>query len=218
MDLSISELFTYIGTGIGSIAVYIFGKNEKLREGITSALLKKMNKTPIKKIPLMQHKVFWTFSQRMSNLTYFVMEDAVKIEFYKRYIKILFTELELACTDIVEHSKSEEIMTTLISQKLELAMNHITIKIHNELIIPDVIEKQFEQWLAMLRNSFVDVIEDILNDDLIDSNYFITYRLLDAISAYCKFVLNSGALEFQKMNGAFKNLTIKDILKDGNTK
>jgi len=216
MDLSIQEIFTYIGTGLGSVAVYIFGKNEKLREGITSALLKKMNKTPIKKIPLLQHKVFWTFSQRMSNLTYFVMEDAVKIEFYKRYIKILFVELETACIEIVEISKHDEIMNTIISQKLEIAMTNVTMNIHKELVIPPVIEKQFEQWLAMLRNSFVDVIEDILNDDLIDSNYFITYRLLDAISAYCKFVLNSGALEFQKMNGAFKNLKIQDILKNGN--
>jgi hypothetical protein len=217
MDQELSQFAGYIGTGIGSIVLYIFSKNERLREGITDVLLKRMNKTKIKKIPLESHKVFAMLSKSQSDLTFFVMHNPVKIAFYKEYVKILFSSLSTACTEICNEVESKrftvEELETLINITLNNSISEIDKQIEASLIIPESIAVQFEQWRAMLLNSFRAIITGVLNDELVDSTYFATYRVFDAITTYCNFVLNSGALEFQRMNGAFDNLTLNDILK-----
>ena len=214
MDLGLSpEVVKYLLGALSTGAVWFFGSNTKLKEGVSDWLLKHLNKTKINYLPLNKHRVFAALSEKRSAFTYFIMDEPVKIEFYKRYVNITFDAFHTMAKNISQLENEKGDITSEILSQVEIASKTIDIEMENQLIIPDKISNSFAQWRAMLKASFRDSLVDVLNDDLVDSNYFLCYRTLDALIAQAKITLNSGALEFSRLNGQFKSLTIEDITK-----
>lgn len=211
-----SDVFSNIGLMMGGALTWMFATNNKMKEGITDVLLKKLNKTKINNIPLERHRIFGALRQKRSTFTYFVIDEPIKIEFYKRYVEITFLALEVMAKKVVTLSEEKGDITNLIFLEIENVNNIIDTELQKQLIIPDVIYKSFEQWRDMLKSSLRDSLVEILNDDLVNSNYFLAYRTLDALISNVKVILHSGALEFSRINGAFKNLTINDIIRNEN--
>lgn len=207
------DLLTYIGTAMAGGISWFFASNIKLREALSDTLLKHLNKAKINKIPLENHRLFGALHQKRSVFTYFILDEPVKIEFYKRYVSIAFDSLEIMANEVVVLSNDTADITTAIFNAMDMVIDRIDIELERQLIIPTTIENNFAQWRSMLSASFKDSLIEILNDDLIDSNYFLAYRTLDAMISNVKTILHSGALEFSRINGAFKNLTVKDILR-----
>lgn len=213
--ISESAILT-IGSAIAGAIVWMFGSNMKLRDQLSDLLLKKLNKTKINHIDLKKHRIFTALAQKRSSFTYFIMDEPVKIEFYKRYVEIKFTALEDMALRITELANEKGDITNEVFKAIETVTKTIDEELYKQLVIPQTIDKKFHAWRAMLRASFKDSLRDILNDDLVDSNYFIAYRALDTMIAHVKTILHSGTLEFSRMNGAFKTLEIKDILRNDN--
>ncbi len=207
------EIITYLGAGIAGAISWIFASNIKLREGISDALLKRLNKTKINYIPLNNHRVFGALQQKRSIFTYFIMDEPIKIAFYTKFINIVFDELDTAVNDIIKLSNKSEDITSAIFNCISKANQNIDTQVDMQLIIPKEIDKAFYQWRQMISTGLKDSLIEILNDDLMNSNYLLVYRTLDCLIAYIKMLLLSGALEFSKFNGAFKTLTMDDILK-----
>jgi len=207
------DIIGYGMTAMGGALSWFFMSNVKLKEGMSDALLKRLNKTKINHIPLTKHRIFGALRQKRSSFTYFILDDPVKIEFYTRYVSITFDALEEMATNIAALSLDKDDITGDIFKELDTSTIAIDKGLNDELRIPESIKVQFGQWRAMLRSSFRDSLMEILNDDLVDSNYFLAYRSLDTMISNVKVILHSGALEFSRINGAFKDLTIEDILK-----
>lgn len=216
MEAFSNEVFTYVSTAIGSIMLWVFGSNVKLREGVSDFLLKKLNKTKINHIPLYKHRLFGALRQKRSAFTYFILDEPVKIEFYKQYVSITFDALEDMAKEVVKLSGDKDNIANQIFEAVDKVSETIDAEIEKKLVVPPAIEKQFGSWKAMIRASFKDSLIEILNDDLVDSNYFLAYRTLDTMINNVKVILHSGALEFSRINGAFKGLEVKDILRDAN--
>lgn len=208
------EYLTYIGAAIAGGISWFFASNIKLREGLSDVLLKHLNKTKINHIPLEKHRLFGALHQKRSAFTYFILDEPIKIEFYKRYISITFDALEEMAKNIAKLANEKDDITNAIFKELDITTDKIDRELDRQLVIPASIDKQFSQWRAMLKSSIKDSLLEILNDDLVDSNYFLAYRALDSMISNVKTILHSGALEFSRINGAFKDLTIKDILRD----
>lgn len=208
------DILGYAMTAVGGGLSWFFVSNVKLREGMSDALLKRLNKTKINNIPLERHRIFGALHQKRSAFTYFILDEPIKIEFYKRYVTITFDALEEMAKAVVELSTEKEDITSAIFNEIDKATDTIDKGLDAQLVIPASIEKQFGQWRAMLKSSFKDSLIEILNDDLVDSNYFLAYRTLDAMISNVKVILHSGALEFSRINGAFKGFKLQDIIKE----
>jgi hypothetical protein len=213
MESSINELLTYAGTGIGSIFLYLFAKNERMREGITDSLLSRMNQTKIKKIPLGSHKLFASLAQRQSSLATFIIDDPVKMHFYTTYIAITFEQIRWGANEIIK----AEIEGVALEQDVMVIVNKMQAQIEScielKLHIPDKVKPSFNKWRAMLTNAFSESVSDIAHDDLFENNYFLAYRILDVFSFYVATLLHTGAVEMARLNGSFKGLTIEQIEK-----
>jgi hypothetical protein len=75
------------------------------------------------------------------------------------------------------------------------------------------VKEQFNKWKHSLLEAFKHSIDEITNDDLVKSPYFKVYRTLDTTRAFIGFLLNSGAMTFSAMNGAFDELKPSDVIK-----
>lgn len=215
--MTFEEILYTMGTAIAGGIGWFFASNEKLREGISDWFLKSLNQTRIKKIPLKQHKLFSLLKQKESSMTYFVIDEPIKIEFYRRYVGIVFAALRKSALDIVEAAEDRKtVMSNFIDGEINELPSRITHALGQQLVIPPSIYKNFMQWRMMINDSLKDTLTEVLNDDLVKSNYFIAYRTLDTLIAHAKFILSSGALEFSRMNGAFRGLETKDILRHDN--
>ena len=212
-DLLSADTLAYIGTSVGSVIIWIAGSNTKLKEGISDWLLKRLNKTKINHIPLNRHRIFGALHQKRSSFTYFIMDEPIKIAFYKTYVTIKFDALEKMALAVAKLANEKGDITSLILNQIEIVTEEIDNNLKEKLIIPEKIEQRFSQWRIMLKASLKDSLIEILNDDLVDSNYFMAYRTLDTMIAHVKTILHSGTLEFSRMNGAFKNLEIKDVIR-----
>lgn len=225
MQEIVEDWFSYIATAIGSIIVFVFSNNSKLKEHITNYMLRKMNQTKIQKIPLSNHTLFYVLKQHNTEFTLFLLESKTKAHFYNIYIEIVFSvlaEMSKEIIDLIEkdnnknNSKKEQVnFTGKIQNEIFTIINEKLIDneelLNETLTIPDNIVLPFNQWRGMLRNSLRSSLTEILNDDLINNDYFIVYRTFDILVAHCKTLLYSGALEFSRMNGAFDKLDIMDI-------
>lgn len=215
--MTLEEIIYTIGTALAGALTWFFASNIKLREGMSDWVLKTLNKTHINKIPLLQHKLFSLLRQKESSMAYFIIDEPVKIAFYKIYVKLVFSELKLSAEKIANSVDDKDIvLANLIHGEVNALPGRINTLLMQELIIPDNVKTPFMQWRVMINESLKDTLTEILNDDLVDSNYFMAYRALDVLIAHIKFILSSGALEFSKLNGGFKGLELKDILKNEN--
>jgi len=219
MESYINESMIYVGTGVGAIASYLFVSNSKMREGITDYFLKKMNKTKINKIALERHRIFGLLEQRRSVLSTFVIDDPVKLEFYSTYIQASFGSINDMALELIKLEKDIKDPYEFSSMALSLMYKAEEVtrqKVNNSLNIPKKVERSFNQWRDMMTSAFNESMKSILNDDLFDNNYFTTYRLLDVVSFYVEMLLQTGAVEMARLNGAFEGMTIEDIIKTKN--
>ena len=136
MDAGFAEALGYIGTGIGTVCLYLFGKNEKMQEGITDAILKRMNKTKINKIDLATHKIFGLLEQRQSSLATFIIEDPMKMKFYSTYIDVVFKEISNTSTNIIELEKEKGSLEDKVMKELYALHTNVDIEINKRLHIP----------------------------------------------------------------------------------
>lgn len=213
LDPQYNEIMTHVGVALGTLITYIFSKNKKLKEGITDFLLKNLNKTKINYIDLNNHKIFGLLRQRSSALATFIIEDPVKMKFYSTYIEVVFKEMENTAKQIIELEKDQVSLEQTTMEFIYELQNNIEEKIQEAIVIPEKVEVSFSKWRAMLSNAFNESMQEILHDDLMDSNYLLAYRILDVFVIYVSILLHTGAVEMSRLNGSFKGLTIDDIIK-----
>lgn len=205
------EVFLVIIGGVSTFLTTWILQNKALREGITSSLLKKLNKESIKKIPLKDHKVFTYLKSTNTGLNFLVFKSNTKSVFYQTFIQLLFTELNKFCLDIISSKESSTSFDNFVINKLDEHIVNFKNEFNSTLVTPVKVSKQLLQWKVMLLESLKRTMENLLSDELVDSNYFKIYRILDLVSGFTNIALSTGAVTFNQMNGAFDELTVEDI-------
>lgn len=206
-----NDILLLVIGGISAFMTTWVVQNKSLREGITNSLLRKLNKESIKKIPLKDHKVFLYLKTYKSNFGFFIFNSDSKSLFYQSFIKLLFVHLTEWLQSVVTCKESNIENYTL--DQLNIHLDKFDNELENLLNIPPSISKQFQQWRMMLIESLKKSTEQILSDDIVESNYFKTYRVLDQVAGFVNIALSTGAITFNQMNGAFDSIKVDDILK-----
>jgi hypothetical protein len=203
-------VFIIIGGFSAFLTTWIV-QNKTLREGITNSLLKRLNKESIKKIALNDHKVFLYLKTYKSNFGFFVFNSDSKSLFYQTFIRLLFNHLSEWLNSII-NIKGVNVETYILDQ-LNSHLDKFDAQLEEQLNIPQSIQKQFQQWRMMLIESLKKSTEQILSDDIVESDYFKKYRVLDQVCGFVNIALSTGAITFNQMNGAFDEIKVDDILK-----
>ena len=210
MDITLTTiLITTFGTFLTTWLV----QNKNLKEGLTNVLLKQLNKEPIKKIPLKDHKVFSQIKSYNVSSRYYLFTSETKSLFYREYIKILFVELESFITKVSSTTYTNTSFDNGVITELTKAIENVDIKVKEKFNVPPLISNQFDQWRFAITESLKTSIEYIINDDITSNVYFKQYRILDQVVSFIHIILSTGALTFNQMNGAFDKLTKDDIFK-----
>ena len=204
-------IFLIIG-GFSAFGTTWIVQNKALREGFTNTLLRKLNKESIKKIPLKDHKVFTYLRGYNTSMGFFIFNSDTKSIFYQTFMKLLFDQLNGFCNDIIKNKETNTSLDNFILDKFNDTIIVFDSDLKESLIIPDGISKQVLQWKMMLLESLKKSIENVISDDLVESNYFKVYRILDLITGFVNIALSTGAITFNQMNGAFDKLKVEDVL------
>ena len=205
-----NELLMVIIGSVGAFLTTWIVQNKALREGLTNALLKAVNKEPIKKIPLKNHKVFLYLKTYKSNFGFFIFNSDSKSLFYQTFMRLLFNHLNEWLINIINSKENIEIY---IIDELNKQLDLFDAELENTLNIPNGISKQFQQWRMMLIESLKKSIDQILADDIVESSFFKTYRVLDQVSGFVNIALSTGAITFNQMNGAFDSIKVDEIIR-----
>lgn len=211
--MEFSEMLLFGGSAIGGAITWMITSNQKLKEGLSDLLLKKLGRTRIKKIPLINHKLFGLLEKKESNMAVFIIDDAMKMAFYTLYIQTSFEGIKNAAKKIVELEKSNVLIEHAALEAIYKMHTEIDNSIEAKLRIPEKVKPSFNKWRAMMTNSLNESLKEILSDDLIENNYILAYRTLDVLVFYVTTLLHTGAVEMSRLNGSFKGLELKDIIK-----
>lgn len=207
------DFWVHIGSGLIGAVTWMITSNKKLKEGLSDLLLKRLNKTKIKKIPLSNHKVFGLLEKKESDLAVFIIDDAIKMAFYTAYIQTAFEGIKNAAKQIVELEKSNVLIENAALEAIYKMHTDIDNNLEQKLNIPEKVKPSFNKWRAMMTNSLNESLKEILSDDLIENNYILAYRTLDVLVFYVTTLLHTGAVEMSRLNGSFKGLKLNDIVK-----
>ena len=143
----------------------------------------------------------------------FIIDDAMKMAFYTLYIQTSFAGIKTAAKKIVELEKSNVLIEHAALETIYKMHTEIDNNIEAKLKIPEKVKPSFNKWRAMMTNSLNESLKEILSDDLIENNYILAYRTLDVLVFYVTTLLHTGAVEMSRLNGSFKGLELKDIIK-----
>lgn len=202
---------------LGAIAVTLLStwivKNERLREGITGILLKRLRRQSLKEIPLKEHRVFVDLTASKQHFSLDIFTNDVKEQFFKKYVVVLFEELETTLENIITNYEEVDNIDNLILSKITACGNNIDMRLEALFDLPTNVKKIVSLWKTGLSNSFVRLIEITIHDDLLENDYFKVYRVMDMSLGFTQYTLNTGKFLFETMNGAFDSLKIEDIIK-----
>lgn len=197
----------------GILTTYVLN-NKTLQEGFTSIVLKRMNKESFKVINLKDHTVFIHLRGYKNAVSLSVFNSETKSIFYQYFIKLLFTNIEIRLTSIInQHNKVDNIDTFILAQIDEM-INELIAELENNIELPDSVRKYFNPWKNKLLASFRRSVEQVSFDDTSGSSYIQTYRVLDQVNCFINYLLSTGDVIFNQMNGAFDKLTPDQIIKN----
>lgn len=208
-----STMITVILSAAGGWFGLWIVNNKPLKEGITNLFLKRLNKESIKKIPLKQHKVFLQVKSYRNTISSSSFNNEAKTIFFQTYIQVLFKNMEDLLNKIVDSKDKTRPIDLQILENLNEAIDRINKEIQSTFNAPSKVEDLFNQWRTALLESLRKSIEYVVSDDIVESDYFTMYRVLDQIYGFLDYVLKTGSAQFAAMNGAFDGLRINDVIK-----
>ena len=221
----IEQSLPAIITGISTMfAVYII-QNAMLKKGITEWVLSKLNKVSIDKIDLNYHQVYIALKNYKNQINFNLSGGEIKSKFCKEFIGYIFNNMLILLDKInaeyikLEKDKSSiEHKSTLIDHiiisLIEECKTSIIKDIENNLIIPNEVKFQFESWKIAQIDAFKTDVNNIINDDTHKELYTKIHNVFNKVSSFFSYVMANYVLLFNNINGAFNELTEKDIFKN----
>ena len=147
-----------------------------------------------------------------TGMGFFLFNSDTKSVFYQTFMEVLFKNLLEYCEAIIVNKETKTSLDNFLINTFTESMKSVDEDLKEKLIIPKMVQKQVNQWKLMLIDSLKKSIELITRDDLVESNYFKVYRILDLITAFVTIALSTGAITFNQMNGSFDKIPVDHIL------
>lgn len=188
-------------------------KNPALVEGVTAWILKYINKQPIKIIDLKEHTVFIHIRNYKNAINLSLFNNETKSFFYQSFVQILLTNIKETCLKITAEYKTIKNIDNYTMSEIDAMIDKINMDVTNHFNIPPPVQKQFDTWKDKLLSALRRSIEQVVYDNSVESKYLQCYRLLDQVNSFSNYLISTGSITFNQMNGAFDKLQKEDILK-----